>query len=371
MNKTGLFISDENYLNQNNTGGVQLCTREYLEYLRQAGIQIQEYPVRPVINVFNRVKIKLGLDTYDHYSASPYLGELIKTINESGIKLVFFNQINLSPWAKQLKRYVAADVKFIGLSHGNESADYLNDITRQGKAGFLKAWRLGKLLVREHKFFTLALDGVVILSAQEVAINQWLGAQETFYLPRLLTPGFMETMPSPGVAGFVGTLDHLPNKLGIVYLADELTKLDFSGTIQLVGGPAYVGMELAHRYSFIKYKGQLDNARLNDEITGWSLFLNPVFWYARGASTKLAQAINLGIPCLTTTAGRRGYELSDENIVVQGNKPRDFALAIVSALSNEAMLKRLGASSRHNALHFDSGKYADQLAGFLDQLSAK
>ncbi|WP_374951537.1 glycosyltransferase [Mucilaginibacter sp.] len=369
MSETALFISDQNFLNRDRSGGVQICTREYLDYIRLAGLSVKEYPVKPVIGIFNRIKIRLGLDTYDHYSLAPYLEDLVETIRTAEVSIVFFNQINLSPWAEELRRYIGLKVKFVGLSHGNESADYLNEITRQGGAKRYQEWKLGKLLVSEHRFFTAALDGIVVLTTQELAVNQWIGSQQQLYLPRLLKPEFMDLSPLPCVAGFVGTLDHLPNKFGLIFLADELLKLHFKGTLSVVGGPEQEGEKLALRYPFILYKGQLDDERLAQEIMSWSVYLNPVFWYARGASTKLAQAISLGLPCLTTLAGRRGYELIDESIVVQDNRPESFARALVVALCDESRLENLKDSSRKNAMAFDRKRHAEAFRDFLQKIT--
>jgi hypothetical protein len=365
MDNLILLISNKNYISSDIFGGVQLCTHEYIKYINLAGYEIQEFPVEPSISIAKRVKIKLGIDTYDHYDISPYLSQLVQTINSSAIKLVFFNQLNLSVWAGQLKKHVAPDVKFIGLSHGNESADYLHDITKPGRPTFLQTWKLGQLLVKENHLFASLLDGIIVLSEQEVAINQWLGANRILFLPRLLSDKFIPWQPAESTPGFVGTLDHLPNLLGITYLAEELKLIDFKYKLRLVGGPVSTGEQLAKKYNFIEYVGPIDDKQLIEQVKTWSVFLNPVFWCARGSSTKLAQAINWGVPCLTTPAGKRGYHLYDENIVTTDNTPKTFAKTLVKALADMDYLSMLKKATESNALNFSPQPYIDQLRGFL------
>jgi glycosyltransferase involved in cell wall biosynthesis len=363
-----LLVSEAGYLKSDIRGGVQLCTDEYIRYIGLAGYEVELFPVTPSINILNRVKIKFGLDTYNHYDIAPYADKLAETIKASGINVVFLNQVNLSGWVAQLKGLVPADVKFIGLSHGNESADYLNDITKPGKTTALQTWKLGKLLVKENEFFSHLLDGLIVLSEQEIAINNWLGANNVLYLPRLLSAGFIDWKPTANVAGFAGTLDHLPNLYGVRYLANALKERGFKGKLRIVGGPPSVGKQYEKDYPFVSYAGPIDDRQLVEEVATWSVFLNPVFWYARGASTKLAQAINWGLPCITTPAGRRGYQLADDSIVSNLNTPESFAAKLIATLANEKEVTKLKAASERNASEFNAEPYIKQLKDFVNAI---
>lgn len=360
-----LFVSDKKYLGSDIMGGVQLCTREYIRYLNSAGVDCRLFGVAPKISLATRIKIKMNIDAYDRYSIEPYLQQLTDTINTDGIKLVFLNQLSLAVWAAELRKHVANDVKFIGLSHGNESADYVHEVTRGGSAGKLQTYKLGKLLAREAKIFSVMLDGIVVLSEQEAAINQWLGAKKVLYLPRLLSPAYIDHRPVTPNAGFAGTLDHLPNRLGIELLAKKLAGLNFNHRLRIVGGPENIGRKLSSDYNFIDYIGPVSDKDLVDEVSRWSVFINPVFWYARGASTKLAQAINWGIPCITTPAGRRGYELSNSDIITKDDSPASFAEKLIKVLDTPAELAKLQHAARQNAELFDAKPYIAALANLL------
>jgi hypothetical protein len=43
------------------------------------------------------------------------------------------------------------------------------------------------------------------------------------------------------------------------------------------------------------------------EAASWAFFMNPVFYYSRGVSTKLAKAFSWGLPVITSEIGCRGY----------------------------------------------------------------
>lgn len=364
-----LFISDRKYVNSEIRGGVQLCTHAYLDYLSSTGYEIRHFHVDPQFSFRTRIKVKLGLECYERYTLKTYLSELSDILKDPDIYVVCFNQVDLGFWAEKLRNRAAAHVKFVVMSHGNESGDYLHTLTRKAPAGLVRTWKLGHLLARENYLFRKLIDGVIVLSENELATDQWLGAEKLLFLPQLLLPDFIHWKPATSILGFAGTLDHLPNLLGIQLLAEALQQSAFTGCLEIIGGPAVIGDKLAERFSFIRYKGMLTEEQLKASACHWSIFLNPVFWYARGASTKLAQGINWGLPCLTTPAGSRGYVLSDERMVTASNTPVCFAQAILSELSKQNRnVSELKQCVETNALHFDKGEYVAKLTQFLAAL---
>jgi glycosyltransferase involved in cell wall biosynthesis len=183
-----------------------------------------------------------------------------------------------------------------------------------------------------------------------------------------LEPHFINWQPQTNTIGFVGTLNHLPNSEGIELLAQKLQLSGFSGKFKVVGASADIGYKLEKKYPFIKYCGALNNEQLKNEISTWCLFLNPVFWYARGSSTKLSQGINWGIPVITTPAGIRGYELVDHKCVTADNTPSTFAQTAMQALSSTPYLNELKQTSEDNATGFKTDIWANKLSLFLNAL---
>ncbi|RZL41841.1 MAG: glycosyltransferase family 1 protein, partial [Pedobacter sp.] len=272
-----LFITDKNYVDYQIPGGVQICTEEFISYLELAGYHVIIQKVLPKITFLKRLKLKLGIETYELYDVENYLSDISQTITSHHIKLVLFNQLNISHWATKIRARIGYPVKCIGLSHGNESGDYLYEITKKNRfATAVETWRLGKLIALEKRIFSEALDGVVVISEQESYINQWLGAKNIIFLPRILKANFLNWKPENNVIGLVGTLDHYPNYGGIVHIADELKAKNFDGKLKIIGGPTEIGENLEKEYKFISYCGQLNNEDLLTEIATWSIFINPI-----------------------------------------------------------------------------------------------
>ena len=101
----------------------------------------------------------------------------------------------------------------------------------------------------------------------------------------------------------------------------------------MVGAPETFGKQLAATYPFVTYLGYLNNDALRQEVGSWTFFLNPVFYYSRGVSTKLAKAFGWGIPVITTTIGCRGYVWC-KGIPVIAETPAEMAKAILCLSKN-------------------------------------
>ena len=129
--------------------------------------------------------------------------------------------------------------------------------------------------------------------------------------------------------GFVGRLDHPPNIQGIAILLDEMIQHPLHNLkLRLVGAPEEEGRKIAEKYKCVEYLGEISDTDLEKEITSWSFFINPVWWYSTGASTKLAKGISWGIPIITTTAGMRGYYWKEGNLLV-ADTPKEMSNLIL------------------------------------------
>jgi glycosyltransferase involved in cell wall biosynthesis len=366
--KNVLFITDENYVNQEIPGGVQLCTDEFLQYIRSAGFNPVIFAVKPTRSISKRFRARAGINVYDLYDFENYANAVAGVVSGNEIDLIFLNQLNLCPLIRLLKPLLPLSTKFVGLSHGNESGDYLHEINKFRRPGFLETWRLGSMLNSERDFFTNLLDGTVVISSNEKFIDQWLGASHVLYMPRILRPSFLEVRNILKRVGFVGTLDHLPNSTGLKELCRQLKSADFDGELRLIGSSGQTSSYLTSRYSFVNYLGRLSNAELEIEVSTWSVFLNPVFWYSRGSSTKLAQALNWGLPVISTPAGARGYDLSEMSIITSDDSKEQFAEVLLSLYNSPNRIQDNITAVRKNVERFNFTQWTEQLKTFLANL---
>jgi hypothetical protein len=358
-----LFISDANFLNEDEKGGVQICTHEYVDLFLKADFTITFQKLRPTRKILNRLLIRSRLDCFQHYDFAEIFNDSAQIIRKERITVVAINQINLAPLARLIKKEFGGQVKVILLSHGNETGDYLPFLVRSNPKGLsriLHTFRLGRHLLEEAWLYTHYIDLTLCISELEQDINSWLGARNILFIPRTFSPDFLEWEPVLGRIGFVGTLNHFPNIRGLEMVLEVFATLPGSSEreVRIVGGGESQGQELEQKYPFVKHLGRLTDQALKEEASAWSVFLNPVFWYSRGASTKLATGINWGLPILSTRQGNRGYSWKSGEMVTCANA-QDMAEKMLNLSVNLEELCNLSSQIKEVA---HSGESLNDLA---------
>jgi glycosyltransferase involved in cell wall biosynthesis len=352
-----IFLTHQQALRSEITGGVQLCSQEFRHIIENiAEIELTDYYVPYTKKFSDRIMIKLGLENYSMYDVEKDAPALIEYIRINQINLLFLNMASLVKYAKPVRQIFAEHVKIILLSHGNHSGDFLHLITKPLRRPsairrIADRMRLGWLVSIESEYRVKYLDGVVTLSETERHLENWFGGRKVVFLPRRLYADFLPFDPIPGRIGFVGRLDHPPNLQGMSILLDQMRKNDHSKIkIRIVGAPESYGRELQQRYPFVEYLGELSDKDLEREVAGWSLLLNPVWWYSTGASTKLARAISWGVPIISTTAGMRGYEWKQGALLV-ADTPEEMIRLMLNVAPDLAQVRHWADQTRTIAVN--------------------
>jgi len=338
-----LFISNQKFLDEKQKeGGVRVCTLEFIRLL-QTRFEVVLFPVDYQYTLLKRIKLKAGVNIYNDYEPEGYREQLTGVLRQNRIKYVFLNLTNTMRFAALIKSLQLEDVKVILCSHGNETGDYLHEMVRFGQQQnvfkrLLSSYVLGSLLKLESSYRLEYLDMVLSVSPVEEQIERWLGIRHTFMVPRTVDYRPLTHVPVPNRVGFIGDLSHWPNRFGVLEMCTALARHQHNVVVRLVGAPESFGKEMEGKFSFVQYMGFLPEAELEKEMASWAFFLNPVFYYSRGVSTKLAKALGRGIPVITTVPGNRGYRWSDGGLLVAENAA-DMAKLIIGNAGDPAAIE--------------------------------
>lgn len=341
-----LFITNKLFVDENKPeGGVRLCTYDFINLLK-CRYEVLVYPVEFSKSIGYRIKAKIGIDVYEEYDLGRYEYLLKDEIAKHKIRKVFINLSNAAAISKIIKKYNGKDVKVILCSHGNESGDFLHQSVRfphlmSPLPRFFSAWRLGRVLQKEVELRNKYLDLVLSVSEIEDSIEKWLGAKETFMVPRVFAPDFISWSPKGGRIGFLSDLSHFPNYNGLLELCEAIRAAKMSPNIEIrVAGKSGRNLDmLIKEFDFISPTGYLSEEELKQEVGTWMYYLNLVFYYSKGVSTKLAKGMNWGLPVLSTQAGNRGYRFKKGGVVTCNN-PNEMVEVITSrAFQKESALK--------------------------------
>lgn len=337
-----LFISNKIFLDTSlPEGGVRLCTMDFIELL-QAKYDVSFLKVSYNRSILFRLRFRLGIDAYEEYIPADYHAELNDYIINQGIRKIFINLSNLSAFADYIKKAFAAyNVKVVLCSHGNESGDFLHQSTRftEGISAvkrLFSSYRLGKVLKKEALFRQNAIDCVLTVSEVEEDIEKWLGAKQVCCVPRVFKKEYINWQPVIGRIGFVGDVSHPPNYFGLLQLCESFEKSGVPAAldIRIVGKENANTATLKNRFPFVTITGYMDNKDLVIEAGTWNYYLNLVFYYSKGVSTKLEKGMNWGLPIISTTAGNRGYVFNKGEIPTF-NSASDVAIALSDKLANK------------------------------------
>ncbi len=334
MKKKILFITYKGHVKYDHPGGVQICTKEYIDLLEACNLQVILFEIGLTKNLFKRVKARLNINFYDKFDFKKNMFKLTNVINSENIKYVALNTVDMTAYSKYFKKVFENKVKIILLSHGNETGDLLQEIilTKQNIfCRYLNKYRLGALLYKESFYRNSYIDTVFCISELEVSIEKWLGAKEVEFIPRTYKKKIVEWAPKHKVIGYVGTLDHYPNFHGLSAFLNEIRDTEI--VLRIIGGPLSSVNQLKNIYPNIEYLGNLSDIEMIKEISSWSIFIHPIFYFARGASTKLSTAINSGLPIATTKFGIRGYNIPEKNLIIR-DTPKELADSVTKILNN-------------------------------------
>jgi glycosyltransferase involved in cell wall biosynthesis len=335
MKKKAVFLTNNIYIDQSlNEGGVRLCTKEYIDLLSKL-FDVSIFTVQNKTSLVYRIQVKLGINQYSDFSVNLCMTELNDLVTKNNIKFVFLNQSNTAKFGLALKKFWGNKISIFICSHGNESGDLLHSVTRFNNTlpifqKILANWTLGRTIRSEVRQRANGIDGVLAVSEVEFQIENWLGAKKVFLVPRTITMDAKFFNGTLGIVGFIGDLSHAPNYQGIKSVCDEILAIgNYEGlSLRIVGSSKDWGMALQRNYPFVNYLGYLKNEELEKECESWSFFLNPVFYYSRGVSTKLAKALGMGLPVITTSIGNRGYKWSKGTLPMV-HSPKEMANAIL------------------------------------------
>jgi glycosyltransferase involved in cell wall biosynthesis len=345
MKPKAIFLTNKIYIDKSlNEGGVRLCTEDYIELL-SFKFDLLIFSVENRKSIWYRILVKLGINQYNDFNNQPKVKELQNFILKNDITYLFLNQCNTAFFGIELKKYFGDKISVFICSHGNESGDLLHELTRFQNVlplyrKVLANWTLGKTIRAEVNQRANGIDGVLTVSEVETQIENWLGAKKVFFVPRTIVSQPLPYNNRLGVVGFVGDLSHAPNFHGIKSVCEALNRIQNSKDLQIriVGSATQESEVLRRDYQFVNCLGYLSNEELAIECESWSFFLNPVFYYSRGVSTKLAKALGMGLPVITTEIGNRGYQWEEGDLPTV-NSPQQMASKILELAFDSDKIK--------------------------------
>lgn len=143
---------------------------------------------------------------------------------------------------------------------------------------------------------------------------------------------------------FVGGYQHLPNIDAVKWFVDEIFPLVLKQNEQIklhvVGSAMPKSLQEYLIRPNIIIDGFISNQELHKLLTECRVFIAPMR-YGAGVKGKIGQAIEYGLPIVTTDIGAEGMFLKDSNSCLTANDPKVFADKITTLYRDEKLWLKL------------------------------
>lgn len=200
------------------------------------------------------------------------------------------------------------------------------------------------------------LDAIVPISDGDAADFRALGVTR----PMHVVPCGVAAVPKmedaePFTAGFIGSLDFLPNRHAVQWIRDELW-------------PRVVAQEPRARLSIA---GSASAHFVDDAASFFranAVILAPLF-AGGGMRIKVLEAMSFGKPVVATALGAGGIDVEDGRDIVLAEDAESFANAVVRLLREPETAARIGEAARAKVMElYDSDALARGLLRFYESL---
>jgi glycosyltransferase involved in cell wall biosynthesis len=184
-----------------------------------------------------------------------------------------------------------------------------------------------------------------------------------------INPGYITPVLDKQSLFFLGSLDWIPNQEGLLWFVSvvfpELIRRIPGSTLHIAGRNAPVWLSGRLTGPGITFHGEITDA--HSFMLAHGILVAPYF-SGGGMRVKIAEAMSLGIPVITTPLGAEGIDISNgENIVIV-NTAEEFLAQLERLLEYPEFCINMGNNARNFVQQrLDNQKIALSLAGFYNK----
>lgn len=343
------------------------------EYRRQTGIEsvYVDLAVKPLPALL----AMLCGESYHvkRYVSNDFAAKLREILEHEEFDVVHVESIFLTPYVPLIRKHSKAKVML--RAHNVEHLIWkrvAQSCTNPFKRWYLKHLSL-TLRAYELEHFN-DYDGIVCITRNDADCFRSNGCRK----PVTVIPFGVEFEDLPHVEAepdslfHIGAMDWLPNQESVRWLLEEVWPVVHA---QVPQAKLYLaGRKMPERWM----KATIDGVSVVGEVPDAMYFIGskkinvvPLL-SGSGIRVKIIEAMSVGKTVITTSVGAQGIDYTDGVNLLIANTPQEFASQIKHCLDDRDFCDSVGQSAaRLIAEQYNSGKLADQLLNFYDQIIEK
>jgi glycosyltransferase involved in cell wall biosynthesis len=172
--------------------------------------------------------------------------------------------------------------------------------------------------------------------------------------------------PEPGLIGFLGSMDWMPNIECVEYFVDEIyprVREHYpDARFRIIGrDPAPRVRQLAEQDSSIEVTGTVDDVR--PHLDACEILVVPLR-SGGGTRIKIFEAMAQGVPVVSTTIGAEGLPVVDGETILIADEAGAFHLRVTQCLSSHHLRNALSNRARQRLVQENS--WEQVLRSFCD-----
>lgn len=235
----------------------------------------------------------------------------------------------------------------------------------------IKKWYFSILAkqLKKYEIETLKkVDGIAAISEQDEKIFKHLEIQTPiFTIPVALNQTEKRTDYSPSTFFFIGSMNWQPNIEAVQFLLNTIFPLiqkEIPEARLLLAGSFMPQHLLEHKQNGVEILGFVED--LNHFFDSNGILLSPI-QSGSGVRVKLIEAMNKGLPIISTSKGAEGIPLEGQ-LIIEDN-PNDFAQKAVKLYRDSNLRAELGSkASNFASKNYSTTTIAKSIREFVNTL---
>ncbi|MGL5892652.1 MAG: glycosyltransferase family 4 protein, partial [Bacteroidia bacterium] len=235
--------------------------------------------------------------------------------------------------------------------------------------------RIAAQLKHDERKALKAVDGIAAISEEDAATLAQLAQSsiKAAYIPFALKlpeqQGNVQQLPF--TLAHIGAMDWAPTAEGARWLCDEVWPLIYAA--QPEAKLFLAGRKLRENDEHwtapgIQVLGEVDNAQ---QFMRQAAVVAVPPRSGGGVRIKLAEALALGCPTVSTSLGAEGIQVKEGEHLLIADDARAFANAVLRLFASREMAAQLGENAKlHAALHLNQAAATKKLSDFYSQIIA-
>ncbi|QQS27764.1 MAG: glycosyltransferase [Sphingobacteriales bacterium] len=316
------------------------------------------------LNLFSAFKALLQNRSYNikRFISQDFANKLTTLLKEQHFDIVLMEGIYLAPYLNLIKK-IAPDTPVFMRTHNIEHLIWQR--LAQEEKNIFKSIYL-KILAKQFKSYEKKMlpefDGLIPISPIDANILKQLGChQKMMVLPAGVDtnnyPFLLPDQTPEATLFFIGSLDWLPNRQGLIWLFNEvlpIVRKTFPEVQLYVAGRNSPDSFKHQQIVGVNIVGEVPDAirfMMNHTIMVVPLFSGS------GMRVKIIEAMALGKPIVATSIAAEGIEYSDGKNILIADSAERFAENIIVLLKNKSFCNQISTNARNFALEYHDNNF--------------